>query len=165
MVNNPIFQKCDDELLNQLLGAIQKRAQMFFEKIRPFLMQQLNDQEISQQRYEQIEKNMHISSQAELLNLYESRLNKLGTFFKCEYITGRYALLFGENLEDIRYREDIKAVINDSLPFFTNDTYQKWMDYWEATKNHRIVGYTFDTLKEYIIQNYLQNDRGRILQK
>ena len=65
---------------------------MFFEKIRPFLMQQLNDQEISQQRYEQIEKNMHISSQAELLNLYESRLNKLGTFFKCEYITGRYAL-------------------------------------------------------------------------
>ena len=74
-------------------------------------------------------------------------------------------MFFGEDLEDIRYREDIKAVINDSLPFFTNDTYQKWMDYWEATKNHRIVGYTFDTLKEYIIQNYLQNDRGRILQK
>ncbi len=163
--NNPIFQKCDDELFNQLLGAFQKRAQMFFEKIRPFLMQQLNDQEISQQRYEQIEKNMHVSSQAELLNLYESRLNNLDTFFKCEYITGRYTLFFGEDLEDIRYREDIKAVINDSLPFFTNDTYQKWMDYWEATKNHQIVRYTFDTLKEYIIQNYLQNDRGRILQK
>lgn len=163
--NNPILRKYDDELLNQLLEAFQKRAQIFFEKIKPFLIQQLNNQEISQKRYEFIEKNMHETDQTELLKLYQLRLENLGTFFKCEYITGRYALLFGKDLEDIRYREDIQTIINDSLPFFTNDTYQTWMDYWKSSKDPYTVGYTFTKLKKYIIQNYLQIDKERTLKK
>lgn len=158
--NNPIFQECDDEVINKLLGVFQRRAQVFFERIKPFLMQRLNTQKISQQRYEYIEKKMQETNQAELLNIYKTRLEHLGTFFKCEYITGRYALFFGNDIKKIRYSTGIQNVINDSLLFLTNDTYQEWIDYWKAIQDPFVEGN-----KSYIIQNYLNNDKGRMLIK